>query len=226
MEAKVLKLTLLNHLFYYTEVSGGSTSASVTGDFIGDLALNYAFNKALKSNPTYYRYLKKPKYEEIRDFGFYCTVARPKKRSIRTEAYIQNTLFNTDGFVDVKAIEKSGKSPFKNFRQVQGIHLGTSFQALFLANQKIKLPPVIRVGRALETLVLVEEVVVDKKLEDEFWLNAFSLKVIFDNLDIATKIMVEEQKVNFSTIIEQYNIIKQISLENAKIIFQPIFNNG
>ncbi len=226
MEAKVLKLTLLNHLFYYTEVSGGSTSASVTGDFIGDLALTYAFNKALNSNSNYYRYLKKPNYKEIQNFGFYCTVARPMTRSVRTEAYIQNTLFNTDGFVDVKAIEKSGKSPFKNFRQVQGIHFGMSFQALFLSKEKIKLPPVIRVGRALETLVAVEEVALDKQIKDEFWLNAFSLKTVFDNLDITTKILVEEQKVNFSFVLESYNIVKQISYENAQTIFKSTFNNG
>jgi CRISPR-associated protein Csc1 len=226
MVAKVLKLTLLNHLFYYTEVSGGSTSASVTGDFIGDLALNYAFKKALQSNDNHYRYLKRPKYEEIKDFGFYCTVAKPKKRSKRTEAYIQNTLFNVDGYIDVKAIEKSGKSPYKNFRQVQGIEIGTTYQALFFANEDFELPPVVRVGRALETLVLVEEVVFDKKIDDEFWLNAFSLKTVFDNLDITVQILIQEQKVNFSNVLENYNIIKQISFDNAQQIFKNTFGNG
>jgi CRISPR-associated protein Csc1 len=226
MVAKILKLTLLNHLFYYTEVSGGSTSASVTGDFIGDLALNYAFKKALQSNENHYRYLKRPNYEEIKDFGFYCTVGRPMKRSKRTEAYIQNTLFNTDGFIDIKAIEKSGKSPYKNFRQVQGIEIGTSFQALFFSDREFELPPVIRVGRALETLVLVEELVHDKKNGNEFWLNAFSLKIIFDNLDTAVEIMIKEGKVNFSNVLENYNIIKQVSFENAREIFKNNFVNG
>lgn len=226
METKVLKLTLLNHLFYYTEVSGGPTSASVTGDFIGDLALNYALKKTIASNDNHYRYLKKPDYKEIKDFGFYCTVARPIKRSNRTEAYIQNTLFNTDGFVDVKAIEKSGKSPFKNFRQVQGIEVGTTFQALFFSKEKLKLPPVIRVGRALETMVLVEEAVLDKNMEDEFWLNAFSLKTVFNNLENVVDILIKEEKVNFSNVIENYNIIKQISFDNAQSIFKNTFSNG
>lgn len=226
MEAKVLKLTLLNHLFYYTEVSGGSTSASVTGDFIGDLALTYAFQKALSSTPDYYRYLKRPRYEEIRDFGFYCTVAKPLYRNQRTEAYIQNTLFNTDGFIDVKAIEKSGRSPYKNFRQVQGIRLGSSFQALFLAKQPMVIPPVIRVGRALETLIAVEEITDKNMQSDEFWLNAFTLKKVFDNLELATDIMIQEQKVNFSAILESYNLIKQFSLENAQTIFKEIFEDG
>lgn len=225
MEAKVIRLRLLNHLFYFTEVSGGKTSATVTGNFMGDLALTYAFEKALKASDGYYRHLEKPEYDEIRDFGFYCTVARPLQRSNKTEAYIQNTLFDVDGFVDVKAIEKSGKSPFKNFRQVQGLRIGTSFQALFLSEKKMQLPPVIRVGRALETLVLVEEMALPPAA-DEFWLNAFSLKTIFTNLDAATELMVKSQKVNFSFILENYNLIKQFSMEEVKTIFKPVFNDG
>lgn len=232
MVAKILKLTLLNHLFYYTEVSGGSFSASVTGDFIGDLALNYAFKKALQSNDNHYRYLKRPEYEEIKDFGFYCTVARPVKRSKRTDTYMQSTSFNTDGiFAMMSTVEgshynKAGKSPYKTIRQVQGIEIGTTFQALFFANEEFELPPVIRVGRALETLVLVEEVAFDKKVEDEFWLNAFSLKTIFDNLETTVEILVKEQKVNFSNVLENYNIIKQISFDNAQNIFKNTFGNG
>lgn len=226
MEVKLLKLTLLNHLFYYTEISGGSTSASVTGDFIGDLALTYAFDKALRSNDNYYRYLKKPEYQEVLDFGFYCSMANPIKRSVRTEAYIQNTLFNVDGFIDVKAIEKSGKSPFKNFRQVQGIQIGTSYQALFFSKNKVDLPPVIRVGRALETMVSVEEIKLEKDIKNEFWLNAFSLKIIFNNLSKAVDLLVKEQKVNFSMVLENYNIIKQITYEDARAIFKDSFSNG
>lgn len=232
METKVLKLTLLNHLFYYTEVSGGSTSASVTGDFIGDLALTYAFNKALNPNPQYYRFLQKPVYEEVRDFGFYCSVARPMERSQRTEAYVQSTSFNTDGIlamiptVSGSQYQKAGKSPYKTFRQVQGIQLGSSFQAVFLSREKVELPPVVRVGRALESLVSVEEVELNQQHKNEFWLNAYSLKVVFDNLDIATQILIAEEKVNFSYVLENYNLIKQISLENAKAIFQPIFGDG
>lgn len=227
MEVKVLKLKLLNHLFYYTEVSGGSTSASITGDFIGDLALTYAFDKALRESDNYYRYLKKPEYQELNKFGFYCTMANPIRNHKHTEAYIQNTLFNTDGYIDVSAIEKSGKSPFKNFRQVQGIQLGSSFQAMFFSKNKILLPPVVRIGRALETLVSVEEVSLkEKTITNEFWLNAFTLKVIFENLDKAIEILVNKQKVNFSMILENYNIIKQLSFDDINEIFKNTFKDG
>lgn len=231
MEVKVLKLTLLNHLFYYTEVSGGSTSASVTGDFIGDLALTYAFDKALRSNDNYYKYLKKPEYQEVLDFGFYCSAANPTKRSARTEAYIQGTVFNVDGLALSPKTEgthyyKASKSPYKTYRQVQGIQIGTSYQALFFSKSKVDLPPVIRVGRALETLVSVEEIKLGKDVENEFWLNAFSLKTIFGNLNKAVDLLVKEQKVNFSMVLENYNIIRQITYEDARTIFKDSFSNG
>jgi CRISPR type I-D-associated protein Csc1 len=222
MQAKIINLTLLNHLFYYTEVSGGSTSASVTGSFIGDLALTYAFNKCLNENEIMYDFRDKPEYSEIQDFGFYCTIAKPVNTSVdKTENYIRNTLFNSDGFIDVSSIEKSGKSPFKNYRQVQGIQLGTEFNALFLSKEKIKLPDTIRIGTGKETLVKVVEL--ESNSFDDYWLNAFTLKTVFNNLDMAVKIMMEEKKVNFTYILENYNLIKQFSKDNVEEIFESVF---
>lgn len=226
MQIKIIKLTLLNHLFYYTEVSGGSTSASVTGSFIGDLALTYAFNRCLSENQTIYNSRLKPEYAEIKDFGLYCTVAKPMETYVgKTENYIRNTLFNVDGFIDVDRINKSGKSPFKNFRQVQGVKLGTEFIALFISKENIELPSAIRIGTGKETLVRVEEI--DSMISDnDYWLNAFTLKHVFNNLDIAIKVMMDEKKANFTYILENYNIIKHFSLENIKEVFNPVFSNG
>lgn len=223
MLAKAIKLTLLNHLFYYTEVSGGSTSASVTGSFIGDLALTYAFNKCLNESQDRYDFRNKPEYDEIKDFGLYCTVARPLKTNVgKTENYIRNTLFNVDGFIDVERINKSGKSPFKNFRQVQGVRLGTEFIALFLSKENTELPATIRIGTGRETLVKIEEI--DPNIAaNDFWLNAFTLKVVFKNLDSAIGIMMNEEKPNFTYVLENYNLIKRFSMSNIKEIFNPIF---
>jgi CRISPR-associated protein Csc1 len=222
---KVLKFTLLNHLFYYTEVSGGGASATITGGFIGDLALTYSFANALRQNDDFYPFRKQPDYSEIKDFGFYCTVGSPLLKPERTDTYIQNTLFNVDGFHDMSSILKSGKSPFKNFRQVQGIGIGNQFVAIFMSHENMQLPPVVRVGRAKETLLLVEEIDVSKLKEQEFWLNAFSLRTVFNNMDSAIKIMTQEQKINFSYVIEQYYLIKKMSFANVKSIFQPLFRN-
>lgn len=223
MQIKIIKLTLLNHLFYYTEVSGGSTSASVTGSFIGDLALTYAFNRCLNENQTMYNFRLKPEYTEIKDFGFYCTVAKPMETYIgKTENYIRNTLFNVDGFIDVDRINKSGKSPFKNFRQVQGLKLGTEFIALFISKENIELPATIRIGTGKETLVRVEEI--DSIISDnDYWLNAFTLKEVFNKLNIAINIMMDEKKANSTYILENYNIIKHFSLDNIKALFDSIY---
>lgn len=222
MVAKVIKFKLLNHLFYYTETVGGSTSSTVTGDYLGDLALTYGFSRLLRPQSSYYRHLKKPEYEEINDFGFYCTVGTPIHRNQRTESYIQNTLFNVDGYVDMKAIENSGKSPFKNYRRVQGIRLNGIYYAVFISNKEIKLPPVIRVGKSLETLLLVEEVTKNDEIPSEFWLNAFTLKTVFGNLDHLVEILIENNKVNFSMVLENYNLVKRITQEEINILFQNI----
>ena len=221
MFIKPIRLTLLNHLFYYTEISGGTASATITGGFLGDLALCYAFRNVLHEHEDAYLYRDAPAYEEIQDFGFYCTIARPSGQVKRTESYIQNTLFNVDGFHDLKSIEKSGKSPFKNFRQVQGIAEGTSFEALLLAKDKLQLPPTIRVGRAKETLVKVEALT---KAESDYWLNAFSLKVVYNNLQQATDVLMREQKVNFSYLLENYGIIKNFTATEVAEIFKPVFD--
>ena len=223
MEVMKVKFTLLNHLFYYTEIAG--RAASVTGGFIGDLALNYAIKNALQEMPEQPEFRKKTYYKEIRDFGFYCTVARPiaGKRPARTENYIRNTLFNVDGYPDIAAITKSGKSPFKNFRQVQGLTVGSSFSALLFSKKQLELPPTIRVGTGRESLVLVEKMDDREEDSDDYWLNAFSLKVVFNNLDEAVQIMMASGTCNFHFILEQYNLIKQVSKANASKIFQSIF---
>lgn len=230
MVVKVLKLSLLNHLFYYTEVSGGATSAAITGSFIGDLALNYAFYKVLHQTDNAYPFRRKPFYQEIKDFGFYCSVARPLalKKLKRTESYIRSTAFNSDGALalgkNLPNYYEAGKSPFKTFRQVQGIALGSAFVALFLSQEELTLPPVIRVGTTKETLVKVEEIDI-ATIDNDFWLNAFSLKTVFDNLETTVDILTRENKVNFSYILESYALIRQLTSENIQEIFKKHFSN-
>ncbi|WP_299459316.1 type I-D CRISPR-associated protein Cas5/Csc1 [uncultured Microscilla sp.] len=218
MYIQPIKLTLLNHLFYYTEVSGGSSSAAITGNFIGDLALSYAFRRMLQPVTGSYEYRKQPHYGEIKDFGFYCTVAPPMAVQ-RTENYIQNTLFNVDGFYDADRIEKSGKSPFKNFRQVQGLAAKSTFTAVFLSATPQALPPAIRIGTGRNTLVQVET----HPPNAEVWLNAFTLKTVFGNLDKAQSLLLRENKLNFQYVLENYALIKQLSLTEVKEIFEEVF---
>lgn len=220
---QVVKLTLLNHLFYYTEVSGGSASATITGGFLGDLALTYSLAGALRTRTDACQLRLQPDYPEIKNFGFYCTVGRPIGRLNRSNTYINNTLF-TDGYPDMTSIEKSGKSPFKNFRQVQGLAIGNEFLAAVLSRENLRLPPVIRMGRQRETLIRVESLAkLPTGSEDDFWLNAFSLKTVFDNLDPAVQLMTSEHRIRLWKVIEQYFIIQNLKLDHVRAIFQNHF---
>lgn len=234
MEIKVIKIKLLNHLFYHTEISNGS----ITGGFLGDLALTYALNKALNSNANIYEHRLKPVYEEIKDFGYYISVGKPIKLSdkknnkyvlsdkpIRTGSYTRNTLFNTDGFYDAKSIEKSGKSPFKNLIHTQGIALKNEFSALLISKKKIELPPTLRIGNQKETLLELSEIPFEKT-DNDFWLNAYTLKIVFDNLKTAMDISVEENgTANYHYILENYALLKGFSVEQVRQIFMQCFNS-
>jgi CRISPR-associated protein Csc1 len=221
---RVIKLTLLNHLFYYTEVSGGEkVGSTLTGEFLGDLALNYAFAGALRTREGASDHRLQPDYPEIGSFGFYCTVARPLARVRRTDTYIQNTLF-TDGYPDVVLTQKSGSSPYKVYRQVQGLAIGNEFLAAIFSRETWSLPPIVRMGRQRETLVRVE--VLEKppeKEQDNFWLNAFSLKTVFDNLDPVAKLMSEGRSIRLWNVIEPYFLIQNLTLRQVQGVLEKHF---
>ena len=232
MEIKPIKIRLLNHLFYHTEISNGS----ITGGFLGDLALTYALNKALNCNANVYEHRLKPAYQEIKDFGYYISVGKPVKLSgkknekyvlsakpIRTGSYTRNTLFNTDGFYDIKSIEKSGKSPFKNLIHTQGLALRNEFSALLISEKNIDLPETLRIGNQKETLLELKEIPFDKT-DNDFWLNAYTLKVVFDNLKTAMDISVEENgTANYQYILENYALLKGYSKNQVFEIFKNVF---
>ncbi|HRI29348.1 MAG TPA: type I-D CRISPR-associated protein Cas5/Csc1 [Chitinophagales bacterium] len=220
MKAQVIRLTLLNHLFYYTEVAGGNASATFTGAFLGDLALNYALQRVMSGGADTYDYKAKPNYAQIAQFGFYCTVAKPIGMVKRTEIYINNTLFNADGYVDIDNILLSGKSPYKNYRQVQGIAVGTSFIAAVLSKDTLQLPTAIRIGRAKETLLKIDPLTEKEYKDQEFWLNAYTLATVYQNLPTAIELMKQQEKVNFAYILENYNLLKKLTLPDVLQIFE------
>lgn len=232
MYIQPVRLTLLNHLFYYTEVSGGGTSATITGAFLGDLALTYALHKTLYDNEHHYEMLtnEQPAYKDLQTFPFYCTVGKPtsnagkstKQKIQRTENYTRNTLFNVDGYIDMNALAKTAASPFKNYRQVQGIAIGTAFDALILSKEKLPiLPPTVRIGTGRETLVGIETIKMSEK--DTYWLNAYTLKMIFGNLPQAVEMLMAAKKMNLHYVLEQYQFIKDWTPNEIQTLFKDVF---
>ncbi len=237
MKIRAIKIKLLNHLFYHTEISNGS----ITGSFLGDLALTYALNKALNREANVYEYNRlKPEYQEIKDFGYYFTIGKPVRlaklngnkpakyvsgKPTRTGSYTRNTLFNTDGFYDIKSIEKSGKSPFKNLIHTQGVALGNEFTALLISKENIEIPKTLRIGNQKETLLEISEIPFDKT-DNDFWLNAYTLKIVFDNLKTAMDISVEENgTANYQYILENYALLKGFTVDQVRQIFLQFYNS-
>ena len=217
MKIYKLRLSLLNHLFYFTEMTNGSR----TGNFIGDLALTYAFRPFLSPAGKFIPFRNKPEYEEIKEWGFYCTMAIPE-RSQPTNVYTKNTLFNTDGFFDVKSLEETAKSPFKNLVHVQGIEAQSVFHCYLISKEELDIPPTVRVGNGRETLVNVE--IVDSSDGDELWLNAYTQKIVFDNLEEVADLMVNEKIHDREYVLENYILLKGFKKKHLNSIFQHTFN--
>ncbi|BDD07547.1 type I-D CRISPR-associated protein Cas5/Csc1 [Aureibacter tunicatorum] len=217
MKIYKLRLTLLNHLFYFTEMTNGSR----TGNFIGDLALTYAFRPYLAPANKPIPFRDKPEYEEIKDWGYYCTMAMPE-RSQPTNVYTKNTLFNTDGFFDTKSLEDTAKSPFKNLVHVQGVEAQSTFLCYLVSKNDLDIPPTIRVGNGRETLVAVEEI--ETSEQGDLWLNAYTHKIVFDNLEEVADLMAEEQIHDREYVLENYILLKGFKKKHLPTIFNQTFN--
>lgn len=193
------KITLLSPLFYYTKTESGVAS---TTPFIGDLALTYATNFALcKNTDITYQTKSKPNYEEIKNLGFLWTIARPIKVK-RTQVYARYTSPISDGMVRRDIIELMGKALFKNYFYVQGIEVGSTFQASFIGN--VNLPPkfTLRIGNARDCLILLEEI---KSIEKDIWVNYYTI----------TKILGKKMKLkegfSIELVLAQYIIVKGLT---------------
>lgn len=237
MELKVIKITLLNHLFYHTEISNGS----ITGGFLGDLALTYALNKAINKDAQIYEHRKKPNYKEIAEFGYYFTVGKPvtdiKKRNrpyfeftgkpVRTGSYTFGTSFNCDDSlamgISLPYYKYASKGPFKTIRNIQGVALHNEFICLLISTKDVEIPTSIRIGNQRETLLKLTEIPIEET-EDSFWLNTYTLKIVFDNLQMAIDTSIKDSgSINYQYILENYTLLKDFSINQIKTIFKDVF---
>jgi CRISPR-associated protein Csc1 len=230
MKVLPIKIKLLSPLFNYSKVTNGG---AITSDFIGDMALTYALNRVRKDKPFaenfFQRTARSPNYAELRELDYYFTVAKPIRFEM-TGLYIRNTLYNTDNYPHADLIGNDGaarKSLFKNFFKVQGIRPESEFSACILCRDSFKpqLPFVIRVGTGRECLALLERDKSFDEAKEEVWLNAFALKWIFGNLPVAIKRLTEDGRLFFEYKLENYMLMKRVSIEQVKFIFGEAFND-
>lgn len=226
MKILPIKIKLLSPLFNHSKVTNGGT---ITSDFIGDIALTYALNRVLKDNGgfpenLFQRGARSPNYAELQTLDYYFTVAKPVNFEM-TGIYIRNTLFSTDGYPDLSALQAAGKNLFKNYFRVQGIRPESEFSTCLICKDsfQLSLPFVVRLGTGRECLALLERDNSFDENKSEVWLNAFALKWIFDNLTKTVKRLTEDKKFHFEYKLENYTILKQVSVEQLKFIFDGIF---
>lgn len=229
MKILPIKIKLLSPLFNYSKVTNGGT---ITSDFIGDIALTYALNRVLKDNGgfpenLFQREARPPNYVELQGLDYYFTVAKPMKFEL-TGIYIRNTLYNTDNYPHADIIGKEGaarKSLFKNYFRVQGIRPEGEFSTCLICRDsfQLSLPFVVRLGTGRECLALLERDTLFDENKSEVWLNAFALKWIFNNLTKAVKRLTEDKRFHFEYKLENYTLMKQVSVEQLKFIFDEIF---
>lgn len=224
-----IKLRLLSPLFNYSKVTN---EGAITSDFIGDLALTYALNRVRKDREFaenfFQRSARAPNYSELRELNYYFTVAKPIPfRFEMTGMYLRNTLFSTDGYPDVKTIEASGKNLFKNYFRVQGVRPDSELSTCLLCRDSFQpqMPFAIRLGTGRECLALLEQDKSFNEKRDEVWLNAFTLKWVFGNLLKAVERLTKDKTLFFEYKLENYIVIKRVSLEQVKFIFDGVFND-
>lgn len=227
-----IKLKLLSPLFNYSKVTN---EGAITSDFIGDLALTYALNRVRKDKDFaenfFQRSARAPNYSELRELNYYFTVAKPIKPiwSVMTGLYLRNTIFTADNYPDQRIIGKEGlasKGLFKNYFRVQGIRPDAEFSTCLLCRDSFQpeLPFAVRLGTGRECLALLEKDKAFNERQDEIWLNAFTLRWVFGNLSAAVHRLTKDKRLFFEYKLENYIVMKRISVEQVTFIFNGVFN--
>ena len=211
------KITLLSPLFYYTRTESGVAS---TSPFIGDLALTYATNFAFcKDRKLTYLMREKPEYEELKRLGFLWSVARPLNFR-RTRIFANSSSFGNDGarsFSTLVALKGGGAQPlYKDFRLVQGIEGGSTFQASLLGDLELPERFTLRVGNGRECLLLLERV---DKLEKDAWMNLYTLKLFGEELEV-------REGLTFEPVLAQYILVKGLEEEDLERLERRLFGCG
>jgi CRISPR-associated protein Csc1 len=160
-----LKITSISPIqYFYTAAAGGMRSSN----FIGDIALKYAFLRQMGLFSLPEPGKSKPTYKELNDFPFWLTVGIPGSMAFKngkSTVFMKNMIRNTMQGADyngsnVHPLFKTGSLMYKNFFFVQPIMPGNVFYSYLLFDDsyfnKLKLPEVIRIGNNKTGMAKIE----------------------------------------------------------------------
>ena len=181
------ELEILDPLFYNSSIDSGAAGATVTYEWIGDIALSYSIISSLGYNKdiTFKYNSHTPDYNEIRDFKFITSVAAPENIVKKTRTYDFATSFISDGYNPIFLMEKLNRSPFRNWIKKQGLLPGNKFYFYAAFKDNFNFPDkfTVRLGNMKSSIASVKKI--EKSNNDLIWANLFTLKVlgIEPNLD-------------------------------------------
>lgn len=189
------ELEILDPLFYNSSMDSGAAGATVTYEWIGDIALSYSIisSLGLNKNITFKYNSHKPDYTEIRDFKFISSVAAPENMVKKTRTYDFATSFISDGYNQIFLMDKLNRSPFRNWIKKQGLLPGNKFYFYIVFKNNFSLPDrfTIRLGNMKSSIASVKKI--EKGNNDLIWINLFTLNVLgiksnldFDDIEYAS----------------------------------------
>lgn len=165
MKCTGLKMTSISPIqYFYTAAAGGMRSSN----FIGDIALKYAFirQSGLFNLPELDKF--KPTYTELNNFKFWLTPAISSKMALghgSDTVFLKNMVRNTMQGIDYNGSNmhpsfKSGQLMYKNFFFTQSIKPGNVFYSYLLMDEGVtdfKIPEAVRVGNNRTGLLKIEK---------------------------------------------------------------------
>lgn len=167
MKVQSFAAKLLSPLSYRTRPDSGAGGASVTGKFLGDIALAYAIEYARYGGESLWdgRSKTKPRYvDDFKVMNHRCTVGIPTGIVSMMPIEYQATSFVSEGYPDLKRLKSSASSSMKNWMQMQSIAPFNEFEFMVISrNEGLPANFTVRLGNGRETLAhLVEKRVAPK----------------------------------------------------------------
>jgi len=166
MKILPLKMTAISPIqYFYIAAAGGMRSSN----FIGDIALKYAFLRQMGLFKLPEPGKSKPTYEELMDYPFWLTVGISAKMAYGAgdnTIYMKNMIRNTMQGADyngsnVHPLFKTGQLMYKNFFFVQPLKPGNTFYSYLLYDERyfnsFKLPEIVRVGNNKSGILKVDK---------------------------------------------------------------------